>query len=129
MVAAFALAMSELSDEELQELYAWIDDIPLSRQKKNITRDFSDGVLTAEVVNHFLPRLVELHNYSPANATQQKTDNWKTLNSTFMQLLMRHLNNLLSSLASHLLSSQGKVLCHRVSTMELTLVMYNMYFL
>ncbi len=73
--------MADLNEEELQELYAWIDNIPLSRQKKNITRDFSDGVLTAEVVHHFIPRLVELHNYSPANATQQKVDNWKTLNS------------------------------------------------
>lgn len=77
--------MSELSDEQLQELYAWIDDIPLSRQKKNITRDFSDGVLTAEVVHHFVPRLVDLHNYSPANATQLKADNWRALNSKLDQ--------------------------------------------
>lgn len=70
-----------LSEEELQELYAWIDEIPLTRQKKNIARDFSDGVLTAEVVHHFLPKMVELHNYSPANAVHQKVDNWRTLNS------------------------------------------------
>ncbi len=38
-------------------------------------------VLTAEVVQYYLPKLVELHNYSPANSTQQKMDNWKTLNS------------------------------------------------
>ena len=38
------------------------------------------AVLTAEVVNHFLPKLVELHNYSPANASQQKMYNWNTLN-------------------------------------------------
>ena len=69
------------SEEELQALYAWIDEIPLSRQKKNISRDFSDGVLAAEVVHHFLPKLVELHNYSPANSTQQKMDNWRTINS------------------------------------------------
>ena len=35
--------MDDLSDEELQGLYAWIDEIPLSRQKKNINRDFSDA--------------------------------------------------------------------------------------
>jgi hypothetical protein len=73
--------MANLSEEELQALYAWIDEIPLSRQKKNINRDFSDGVLAAEVVHHFLPKLVELHNYSPANSTQQKMDNWRTVNS------------------------------------------------
>ena len=35
--------MADLTEEELQALYAWIDEIPLSRQKKSITRDFSDG--------------------------------------------------------------------------------------
>ena len=32
-----------LDEESLQQIYTWIDDIPLSRPKKNITRDFSDG--------------------------------------------------------------------------------------
>lgn len=76
-----AALMTDLSDEELQEVYAWIDEIPLTRQKKNMTRDFSDGVLTAEVVHHFLPKYVDLHNYSSANAIQQKITNWRTLNS------------------------------------------------
>ncbi|KAG7272555.1 hypothetical protein CRUP_004730 [Coryphaenoides rupestris] len=71
----------ELSEEELQDLYAWIDNIPLSRPKKHITRDFSDGgVMAAEVVKHFFPKMVELHNYSPANSTQQKMSNWSILN-------------------------------------------------
>lgn len=73
--------MTDLTGEELQMLYTWIDEIPLSREKKNITRDFSDGVMAAEVVHHFLPKLVEIHNYTPANAIQQKLDNWRTLNS------------------------------------------------
>lgn len=29
--------------ENLESLYAWVDEIPLSVKKKNITRDFSDG--------------------------------------------------------------------------------------
>ena len=70
----------ELDDTSLQELYSWIDKIPLSRPKKNISRDFSDGVLAAEVVSHFIPRLVELHNYTPASSTTQKITNWQTLN-------------------------------------------------
>ena len=81
--------MANMSEEELQALYAWIDEIPLSRQKKNINRDFSDGVLAAEVVRHFLPKLVELHNYSPANSTQQKMDNWRTVNSQYPKNLMK----------------------------------------
>lgn len=32
-----------LSAEELNEVYQWVDQLSLSRPKKNITRDFSDG--------------------------------------------------------------------------------------
>ena len=35
--------MVDLSEEEIERLYAWIDEVPLSRHKKNLTRDFSDG--------------------------------------------------------------------------------------
>lgn len=52
-----------LSDEELQRLFAWVDTVPLSRPKKSINRDFSDGVLAAEVVAYYFPKLVDLHNY------------------------------------------------------------------
>ncbi|PIK35444.1 putative sperm flagellar protein 1-like [Apostichopus japonicus] len=72
--------MTALDDQQLQELYAWVDEITLSRPKRNITRDFSDGVLVAEVVHFFIPRIVELHNYTPANSTMQKMGNWGTLN-------------------------------------------------
>lgn len=54
----------ELAEEDLQVVYTWLDSIPLSRPKRNIARDFSDGVLAAEVVKHYIPRLVDLHNYS-----------------------------------------------------------------
>ena len=32
-----------LDEDVLQDLYAWVDQIPLSRKKQNISRDFSDG--------------------------------------------------------------------------------------
>ena len=32
-----------VSEEDLQKLYTWVDEIPLSRTKKNIARDFRDG--------------------------------------------------------------------------------------
>lgn len=91
-----------VTQEDKQELYAWIDEVPLSRQKKNIARDFSDGgnvwkfekkigeylncvctsisVMAAELAQHFFPNMVELHNYPPANSTSQKLTNWRTLN-------------------------------------------------
>lgn len=132
----------ELNEEELQKLYAWIDKIPLTRPKRHISRDFSDGgnswlsllalleihkdevtkqaegvtwpcissnnhypllqssymtqmsvyllvnwlsaeliaVMAAEVVKYFFPKLVDLHNYVPANSTRQKFTNWSLLN-------------------------------------------------
>lgn len=66
---------------QVEDLYAWVDSVPLSRPKRNIARDFSDGVLMAEILVHFYPKLIELHNYSAANAAAQKMYNWQTLNN------------------------------------------------
>lgn len=70
-----------LSEEELTEVYNWVDQIPLSRPKKNITRDFADAVLMAEIVGHYFPKLVELHNYIASTSAATKLSNWNTLNS------------------------------------------------
>lgn len=32
-----------LDEEDMQMIYNWVDEIPLSRPKRNIARDFSDG--------------------------------------------------------------------------------------
>ena len=77
----------DVAEDELQSLYSWIDEIPLSRPKRNIARDFSDGVLMAEIVQHYFPKLVELHNYSSANGAQQKMYNWNTLNQKVFKRL------------------------------------------
>jgi len=34
---------TELDERTLEQLYTWIDSIPLSRPKKDLKRDFSDG--------------------------------------------------------------------------------------
>jgi len=39
-----------IDEEKLQQLFSWIDNIPLSRKKKNLTRDFSDGGNIASLV-------------------------------------------------------------------------------
>ena len=74
-----------LNEEQLQEVYHWVDEVPLSRAKRNIARDFSDGVLVAEVVKHFYPRDVDLHNYSQAHSVTQKLYNWNTLNTKVLK--------------------------------------------
>jgi len=80
-------AFATLDDAQLQSLYAWVDAIPLSRPKRSIGRDFADGVLYAEVVAHYCPRLVDLHNYPAANSMQQKLYNWDTLNVKVLRKL------------------------------------------
>ena len=108
------------TEEELQELYVWVDQIQFSRPKRNIARDFSDGVLLvriptifhhthftlfayycsenlrvstltlyfqAELLAHFYPKLVEIHNYSAANSFSQKMYNWNTLCSKVLKRL------------------------------------------
>jgi hypothetical protein len=75
-------------DNQLMYIYEWVDSVPLSRPKKNIARDFSDGgkilfilVLMAEMIKNHIPKIVELHNYPAASSTSQKNYNWATLNS------------------------------------------------
>lgn len=77
----------ELDEEQLTELYQWVDTIPLSRRRRNLARDFSDAVLMAEVVHHFYPRFVELHNYDQGLRVDTKIYNWKTLNSRVLKKL------------------------------------------
>ena len=68
-----------MSDENLQEIYTWVDSVHLSRPKRNITRDFSDGVMMAEILHHYFPKDVDIKNYSAANSVRQKLYNWQTL--------------------------------------------------
>jgi len=73
--------MAESLDEQTtKELLIWIDSIDLSRPKKNINRDFADGVLVAEVIYNYFPHRVEKHNYIPSSGRQGKLTNWATLN-------------------------------------------------
>merc|ERR1712179_299542 len=73
--------MSQPLDEDTTKgLLIWIDGIELSRPKKNINRDFADGVLVAELIAHFFPHRVEKHNYQAASSRQGKLTNWATLN-------------------------------------------------
>ena len=51
-----------------------------TRPRRNFARDFSDGVLVAELIAHFCPRLVDLLHYRSCNATTQKVANWNQLN-------------------------------------------------
>lgn len=82
-----------ISEEQKQEIYKWVDAIPLSRRKKNLPRDFSDAVLMAEVVAHFFPRIVDLFNYDQGLKVETKVYNWRTLNARVFKKINYSLDN------------------------------------
>ncbi|EFN84323.1 sperm flagellar protein 1 [Harpegnathos saltator] len=88
-------------NDQLGEIYEWIDQIKLSRPKKNIARDFSDGVLMAELLKRYYPKHVDVHNYVAGNSIAKKMDNWCTLNrKVFSKIDMKLKKELINQLAS-----------------------------
>jgi hypothetical protein len=79
--------MKNLNNDEIVSIYEWVDNIPLSREKKFINKDFSDGILMAEVLKFLYPKLVDLHNYHEANSINKKIENWNTLNQKVFKKL------------------------------------------
>lgn len=111
----------ELTDEQLRAIYAWIDAIPLSRPKRNMARDFSDGVLLAEVVAAYFPQLVELHNYPAANSTKQKMYNHDTLN----QRVLKKLNyNLSKPLVDDIVNCKPGAVEHTLHVLQIKMAKY-----
>jgi len=69
-----------ISREEQSEISSWVELFPTTKSKKNLNRDFSDGVLMAELIHYFFPKFVDLHNYAGASSAKAKKVNWVTLN-------------------------------------------------
>ncbi len=44
------MSVDSRESEIFTEVYTWVDDFEFSKPKKNISRDFSDGVFIAEIV-------------------------------------------------------------------------------
>lgn len=69
----------------------WVDGFELSRFRRKLNRDFSDGVLLAEILKFEFPNLVDLHNYSGCFSVQGKLDNWDILNRKVLKKMQIHL--------------------------------------
>lgn len=78
---------SPLNPIELEAVLKWVDSYQLTRYRKKLNRDFSDGVLLAEMLKSEFPSLVELHNYSGYFAVQGKIENWQMLNRKVLRKL------------------------------------------
>ncbi|XP_066248645.1 sperm flagellar protein 1-like isoform X2 [Euwallacea similis] len=76
----------------LEDIFQWVDEHEITRQKKNFHRDFSDAVSLAEILKKHYPKLVELHNYAPKHALSQKIVNWETLNKKVLNKLKINLS-------------------------------------
>lgn len=76
---------------DLQAVYSFVDNVPLTKTKKNLNRDFSDCHLMAEVIKHYLPNshkgLVEVHNYVSSEKVSTKKQNWLQLNRKVLSKL------------------------------------------
>uniref|UniRef100_A0AC11DQS6 Sperm flagellar 1 n=1 Tax=Ovis aries TaxID=9940 RepID=A0AC11DQS6_SHEEP len=64
-----------VDEEALHQLYLWVDNIPLSRPKRNLSRDFSDGGVCSNVC-----KCVRTHAW-------QKLSNWSHLNRKVLNKL------------------------------------------
>ena len=51
--------------------------MPLSRPRSNVEKDFSDGILAAEIVRFYYPDLVDFRLLRPVLSLQERTDQWK----------------------------------------------------
>ncbi|CAL6290667.1 unnamed protein product [Bathycoccus prasinos] len=85
------------------EIYVWIDRLNLqSKPKKHFARDFSDGVLCAEILmkttmsssssssssfsrRSNTARIISMHNYPIKNSFKGKLENWELLNAKVLR--------------------------------------------
>ena len=82
------------------EIYVWIDRLNLqSKPKKHFARDFSDGVLCAEILmkttcssssssfsrRSNTARMISMHNYPIKNSFKGKLENWELLNTKVLR--------------------------------------------
>lgn len=82
-----------LNPFELEAVLKWVDSFELSRGRKKLNRDFSDGVLLAEILKFEFPNLVELHNYGGCFSLQGRLQNWAMLNRKVLRKLELHLKS------------------------------------
>lgn len=81
MAVAHVWTSRTLDAEELADLYEWLDRVPLSKPRSNVEKDFSDGILAAEIVRFYYPDLVDFRMLRQTLNLQERTDQWKLLNS------------------------------------------------
>ena len=77
--------MQNFTEEDIREVYEWVDTFNLSKVKRNIARDFSDGVLVFELMKPSYPDLVVLNTIVPAHNKKDKRSNWEYIRSILIR--------------------------------------------
>ncbi len=77
--------MQEFTEQDIREVYEWVDSFNLSKVKRNIARDFSDGVLTMEILKSYFPEVVVLNSIVAAHSKKDKAINWDFLRSALIR--------------------------------------------
>jgi len=58
---------AQLTDQELNAVYVYVDQVPVDRIKRNLNRDFSDASLMGELIKFNLVQshkgIIDVHNY------------------------------------------------------------------
>lgn len=74
----------QLDVSQLQQVYKFVDQVPSSRTKRNMNRDFSDGSYMADIIKFYLPathkKMFDQHNYVSTSTQHVKKSNWDLLN-------------------------------------------------
>ena len=74
--------ITTINEDEIREVYEWVDSFTLSRIKRSISRDVSDAVLLQEILKVYFPSTVVLNTIVQAHSRKDKLVNWDYLRRT-----------------------------------------------
>lgn len=67
-------------DGDFNDIYSWVDSFQFKKPKKNLVRDFSDGVNLVEILAKITKQpIIQVHTVSHTFNKKEKIENWKLI--------------------------------------------------